>query len=101
VFSREVPERFEREYGCTVGEWRRWMGELLQQGHAGELLPQQLRLVLAEGTLRIDWHELPPRQIGLARLPRLTVRFAYDGVAAPAREAFQHRMDLQLQRGGG
>ncbi len=96
----EVPETFERDCGCTPAEWLRWLPEATQ-GRPLALAPGQAQVQLAEGTLSITWHELPPRRIALITLPRLGVRFAYQGVPAPARQAFQRLFDLSTQRGGG
>jgi hypothetical protein len=53
------------------------------------------------GSLRIEWRQAPPRAIGLVRLPRLHVSFAFDGVGDAPRAAFMKRFDLYTHRGGG
>ena len=63
--------------------------------------PGHLRVAIGPGTLVIDWQVLPPRVIALIRLPRMAVRFRFQAVEAPARNAFMKRFDLHLQRGGG
>ncbi len=96
----EVPEAFERDYGCTLAEWLRWLPEATQ-GRPLTLAPGQAQVVLDAGDLQLSWHELPPRRIALITLPRLGVRFDYRGVPAEARRAFQRLFDLSTQRGGG
>ncbi len=96
----DVPERFERDYGCTEAEWLRWLPEATQ-GHALRTAAGSARVTLDAGELQLDWQVLPPRRIALVTLPRLGVRFAYRGVPAEARRAFQRVFDLSTQRGGG
>jgi hypothetical protein len=96
-----VPERFTRDYGCTVEDWLRWLpgavqGRVFQQPSA-----DQAEIDLAPGSLRLRWSVLPEQRIALVRLPRLTVSFAFGGVAAEARVAFMRYFDLYTQRGGG
>ena len=93
-------EAFEREYGCSVTEWRRWMPEAVH-GHALQMGEASLEVCIGAGTLHIEWTVLEPRRIALAVIPRLMVRFRYQAVEEAARLAFQRRFDLHLQRGGG
>lgn len=86
---------------CTLAEWLRWLpgatGGLPLQLHTGRAL-----VTLGAGCLRLTWHELPPRQIALVRLPRLGVRFEFDAhVAGDERQRFMRYFDLYTQRGGG
>ncbi len=53
------------------------------------------------GRLNLAWGELPPRRIGLVTLPRLHVRFAFDGVDDAVRQRFMRHFDLYTQKGGG
>ena len=102
MFSTEVPDSFEREYGSTLAEWLRAL-----PGAAGHHRLEQhgdgLAIVtLAEGgRLTLRWAVMPDRRIALARLPCLQVRFAFEGVAPSARAAFMRHFDLYTQRGGG
>jgi hypothetical protein len=96
-----VPASFEREYGCTEQEWLRWMPEAVH-GHPWTQREEgRLGVAIGEGALVIDWQVLTPRVIALIRLPRMAVRFRFQAVEAPARNAFMKRFDLHLQRGGG
>jgi hypothetical protein len=92
---------FERDMACTQAEWLRWLpgatGGLPLQLGAG-----QAQVALAAGSLKLTWRELPPRQIALMRLPRLGVRFVFDGaVPEGERQRFMRYFDLYTQRGGG
>ncbi len=94
------PASFEREMGCTEAEWLGWLpracgGAALEvaSGHAIVLLPG--------GCATLDWRVLEPRRIALVVLPRLSVRFDFDGVDESERQRFMHHFDLATQRGGG
>jgi len=102
MFSASVPEAFEREYGSTAAEWNRALPGAagrhpieLQTGDAAAVY------LVDGGRLSLDWQVLPDRQIALVRLPRLQVRFGFEGVEASARSAFMRHFDLFMQRGGG
>ena len=58
-------------------------------------------MAIAPGTLTLDWRTGEPRVIALVRLPRLHVRFRFEGLDAGQRLAFMKRFDLYMQRGGG
>ena len=96
-----APDRFEREYGCTETEWLRWMPDATACPAPQRTSATSLRVAVAEGHLQLSWQALPPRVIALMRLPRLRVRFAFEGVANAPRADFMRRFDLHLQRGGG
>ena len=97
----EDRERFEREYGCTETEWRRWLPEATG-GHALAASDDHaVRGRIGSGELHLAWQALPPRAIALIRLPRLAVSFAFVGVPLAERREFLRRFDMHLQRGGG
>jgi hypothetical protein len=94
------PAQFERDMGCTLADWLRWI-----PGAVGarpvQLASQSARIEIGAGALELAWHELPPRRIGLVILPRLHVSFAFPGVDEAERQAFMRHFDLYTQRGGG
>lgn len=94
------PPTFEREVGCTEAEWLMWLPAAIGV-RPSQRSGRALHVSIDDGTLVILWHELPPRQIALVRLPRLAVSFRFDGVADEVRHAFMKRFDLYMQRGGG
>lgn len=96
----DLGERFARDHGCTLAEWLRWLPEAVH-GHAVAVDPGGARVAIGAGALHLAWHELPPRQIALVRLPRLQVSYAFDGVDVATRLRFMKRFDLHIQRGGG
>ena len=91
---------FERDMACTEAEWRRWLPEAVGSA-PWQLDGNSARVTLGSGRLHLTWRSLPPRAIGLVRLPRLGVKFAFDGMTADQRFAFMQRFDLYTQRGGG
>jgi hypothetical protein len=96
-----VAEQFEREHGCSVAEWLGWLPGAVH-GHSLALpAPGRACIAIGGGNLALDWQVLPPRSLALVRLPRMQVRYAFDGVGADERERFMKRFDLHMQRGGG
>ena len=93
-------ERFEREMGCTQAEWLMWLPAAIG-AHPWQRDGDSATIAIAPGTLRLDWRVGEPRVIALIRLPRLHVKFSFEGLAAEQRFAFMRRFDLYMQRGGG
>lgn len=94
------PAEFEREMGCTPAELSQWLPG------AAAPCPVSPRadgadVAVEGGQLRLRWRALPPRCIALLSVPRLWLRFAFEGVDEPARLRFMQRFDLYTQRGGG
>jgi hypothetical protein len=95
------PRAFEREMGCTEREWLSWLPRAVH-GHPLELGPGRATVAIGDGSFRLQWQELPPRQIALARLPRLAAQFDFDErIGDERRQAFMRTFDLYMQRGGG
>ena len=94
------PERFEREMGCTEAEWLMWLPAAIGS-HEWQRQACTVTVHVGSGSLTIDWRGGEPRAIALIRLPRLHVRFAFEGLDAAQRLAFMKRFDLYMQRGGG
>jgi hypothetical protein len=92
--------KFEREYGCTEADWLRWLPGAVRE-QTLTLTAGRARIAIGGGELRLDWAVLPPRQIAMVRLPRMTVCFAFEAVSDEARADFMRYFDLYLQRGGG
>jgi hypothetical protein len=97
----DYPQDFERDTGGTEAEWRmRLPGACGVRRLAFE--GEQAAVVSFDGgSLRLQWRSLPPRRIALMTMPRLAVRFEFDGVADAERERFMRYFDLYMQRGGG
>jgi len=94
-------QAFEREMGCTEREWLSWLPRAVH-GHALTLRDGGATVAIGEGRLFLHWQVLPPRQIGLARLPRLAAQFDFgEHVSEATRQAFMRTFDLYMQRGGG
>ncbi len=86
--------------GCTEAEWLGWLPAAI-----GDKSWQRdgacARVAIEPGCLQISWQPAAPRILGQARIPRLLVCFAFDGLDAEQRYAFMKRFDLYMQRGGG
>lgn len=100
---------FEREMGCTLAEWLRWL-PIAVDAASNTLQTQepvmgtgdgQAIVWLSEGHLTLTWSVLPPRRLGLAVLPRLRVQFSFEDVPPLALQRFMVRFDLYTRRGGG
>lgn len=96
----DYPASFERDTGGTEAEW---LGRLPGAcgPHALTLGERRARVDIAGGSLSLDWAPLPPRQIALMRMPRMAVRFRFEGLGDTERERFMRYFDLYMQRGGG
>lgn len=95
------PPNLDREMGCTEREWLSWLPRAVG-AHALTLGAGGARVAIdGGGTLALHWQTLAPRQIALARFPRLAVQFRFEGVADDARQRFMRSFDLAMQRGGG
>lgn len=93
-------EAFEREMGCTESEWLMWLPAAIG-AHQWHREGGSATVGIAPGTLKLDWVTGEPRVIAMVRLPRLHVKFRFEGLAADQRLAFMKRFDLYMQRGGG
>jgi hypothetical protein len=94
------PPAFDREVGCTQAEWLMWLPAAI--GHwPWQRESNRISVEFDEGRLELVWHDMPPRQIALVRLPRLAVSFRFEAVADDTRHSFMKRFDLYMQRGGG
>jgi hypothetical protein len=100
MFPAEVPEAFEREQGSTEAEWLAVLPGAVR-AHALQLHAGQASVAIGEGRLLLNWQVMPPRRIALIRMPRLSVRYRFEGVDATTRAAFMRYFDLFIQRGGG
>ena len=106
----QYPAHFVRDMGCTLAEWLGWLS-VAWPDQPVPASASAMRFVvcaavsegpLAErGSLQLQWEVLPPRQIALLRIPRLRVRFDFDGLSDAARTQCMRRLDLLMQRGGG
>ena len=94
-------EAFERDMGCTESEWLGWLPGACGE-HALAVAGGSARVAIdAAGSLSLHWTVLPARQIALMRMPRLGVRFRFEGLDEAPRQRFMRRFDLYMQRGGG
>jgi hypothetical protein len=94
------PPVFEREMGCLEREWRSWLPGAVR-AHGLTISAGQAIVAIGAGRLVLQWQTLAPRQIALARFPRLAVQFRFEGVDEAARQDFMRYFDLFMLRGGG
>lgn len=94
------PARFVRDMTCTEAEWLRWLPRAVGD-HPWTRAQQTAEVQLGAGSLSLRWQVLPPRVLGLVRLSRLQLAFAFEGVDEAQRQQFMRRFDLYTQRGGG
>lgn len=96
---------FSREMGCTEAEWLGWLPAAMGQHHwlrSGQTARVEIQnLDGSQGQLNILWQVGAPRRIALMRIPRLLVRFEFEGMNDAQRYTFMRRFDLYMQRGGG
>ena len=97
----EIPAVFEREQGFAEAEWLRCLPGAVRDRTLAFTGPGHAVVDIGAGTLALSWTVLPPRRIALISMPRLAVRYRFDGVDAAARREFMRYFDLYLQRGGG
>ena len=97
----EIPASFEREQGFTEAEWQRCLPGAVREHALALPAPGRAVVNIGTGTLQLGWTVLPPRRIALISMPRLAVRYRFDGVDAQARREFMRYFDLYTQRGGG
>jgi hypothetical protein len=100
VQLQQCPAEFEREMGCTAADLGQWLPGAAQP-HPVQRDAAGADIALDGGCLRLRWEALPPRRIALLNLPRLRLRFAFEGVDEATRLRFMRRFDLYTQRGGG
>ena len=67
----------------------------------GLSLRGKAQVQIGTGELQLRWQALAQRQVTLMCLPRLRVRYQFDGVSDGERTAFMRHFDLYTQRGGG
>ncbi len=93
-------EKFDREMGCTVAEWLRWLPDAVGDNH-WKLQTSSAGVRIGDGALGLKWQVGEPRVIGLVQIPRLLVSFRFAGLTDEERYTFMKRFDLYMQRGGG
>jgi hypothetical protein len=95
------PACFEREQGLTEADWLACLPGAAAPHAVQWAGPGAARVTLGEGCLHLRWQVLPERRIALISLPRLAVRYDFEGEDEATRHAFMRRFTLFLQRGGG
>ena len=86
--------------GITPAQWLLALPRAVGP-HALSVQESQALVQIGSGRLVLQWQVLPPRQIALLNMPRMGVRFAFEGVNEAERLRFMRYFDLSTQRGGG
>lgn len=99
-----VPLRLERDMGCTLAEFERWLPGATRDAprttrHEGDSIVHSLRV--GPGTVEIHLLPRPPRRIASVTLPVLAVTFVFAGLDDGARWEFLEWFDRYTRRGGG
>ena len=97
----DYPAEFSREQGFTAADWQRCLPGAVRGCPLDLTTPGQATVQIGNGSLLLHWQALAPRQIALMRMPRLAVRYQFDGLAGADRLAFMRYFDLFTLRGGG
>ncbi len=95
-----VPIRLQRDMGCTLAEFHRWLPGATR-GAQIETVGNLHRIYAAEGIVEIHLEEKPPRRIASIILPILSVTFDFLEMPAEARTSFLDFFDQYTRRGGG
>jgi hypothetical protein len=95
-----VPEGFEREVAASPAGFERDLRKAWPGGVA-LLAPGRFRIVAGELALDIAIEPLGTRRLGLIELPRLAVRYRFEGGDEAARRRLLTVLDRAMQRGGG
>ena len=101
AFGPGFPERFEREQSVSEADWLRCLPGAVRTHALALPSPGRAVVNIGTGRLEIGWTMLPPRRLGIVQLPRMAVRYRFDGVDVQARDEFMRYFDLYTQRGGG
>ena len=86
---------------CTEADWQRGLAGAVGAHSLTQPAPGRAEIAVGAGRLRLQWKELPERQIALARVPRMAVSYRFEHVDAAARSEFMRYFDLYMMRGGG
>lgn len=91
---------FSRDMAGTAAEWVARLPRACEP-HAVAVRADAAVVDFSTGRLLLTWSPLPERVIALLRMPRLWVRFQFEGLSDADRQVFMKRFDLTIQRGGG
>jgi hypothetical protein len=99
--ASSCPAEFDREQGFTERDWLRCLPGAVGSWPLDLRQPGRARVQIGAGTLTLHWQTLAPRQIGLARFPRMAMQYRFEAVAGVDRDEFMRYFDLYTMRGGG
>ena len=93
---------FTRDMGYSEKEFFRLLPSAVA-GYSHTVEGNRVIISNAENNqrLRLTVNALPDREIGMIRIPRIEVVFAFDGFSEEERQKFMWQFDHSYQRGGG
>jgi hypothetical protein len=99
-----VPTRLQREMGCTMAEFVRWLpgatrGAPIVSGMDGTTAVYSVSV--PGGMVEISLQVAPARRIAAMALPVLLVTFRFIGLDPAERAEFLTHFDNYTRRGGG
>ncbi len=102
AFSRNVPERFERDMGYSESEFFRILPAALGE-YQSTTSGNTTLITHPDNTrqLQLEVTPLPDRVLGAFRIRRIDVQFTFSNIDDAARSQFMQRFDRRFQRGGG
>jgi hypothetical protein len=99
-----VPTLLEREMGCTMEEFARWMPGVTRDALVVSRVDGNTAdhaVSVAGGTVQISLRVAPTRRIAAIALPVLLVTFRFIDLDASQRAEFLTHFDNYTRRGGG
>lgn len=99
---KESPAETILEMGVSRAEFLRGLNHLVNEAESlFQIAESEWELRMPTASLRIIFHELPPRETGALSLPRARVVLAMRALTPAQRGDFVHRFRRVFQRGGG
>ncbi len=102
VAGVDYGDSFKRDMGCSEQDFYRILPSAIA-GYTFSLDGNRVTICDAEKNqqLRLTVNRLPDREIGMIRIPRIEVEFAFHNFTVAERQRFLTRFDHSYQRGGG
>ena len=102
VAGADHGDSFKRDMGYSEQEFFRILPSALA-GYEHSIAGNQVNISHVEKKqwLRLTINRLPDRQLGMIRISRIEVEFAFHNFSVEERKRFLTRFDRSYQRGGG
>lgn len=102
VAGADQGDSFKRDMGYSEKEFFRVLPSAVS-GYSHNIEGNRVIIVDSGGNqqLKLIINQLPDREIGMIRIPRIEVEFAFHNFPEEDRKNFMTRFDHSYQRGGG